>query len=281
MNTSRRELNHTFLRGWRSVASYCRREFSNETQYYDSQSGLHLPKHNETEISIFLDISKQNLGKNSFLPTQLYKEDSSDVPGKLEAMRKEGVAGICLPPITFPRDIRNLQTLHHVAPDGFRFIASMDAMPPADIASSLSIMLEFPDEVGMQSAQEALTTKVQNSFHTTLRLGEAVCDGGNAMSVASRLATMIDNGGGVDWIWITPNSEICDEDDMAELCEELMYLDVAGPTIKSRIIVDSVKEEIIDEMMLMGINKFALKEDFQIDVVEEIAKAQGKRMGEV
>lgn len=53
-------------------------------------------------------------------------------------------------------------------------------------------------------------------------------------------------------------------DDVLALCEELVYLDVTGPTMKSRIIVDlttaaDTKQELMEETMSMGINKFVIQ----------------------
>jgi len=252
---------------------------SNDT-YYDSQSGLHLQKHNEKRISIFLDMSKDNLGPDTLIPSQLYKGNSSDVPEKLQALRQSGVTGMWLPPALFPRDERNLRTLHHIAPPGFRFFVSVASSAPKDLSSSLSIMHEFIATADVDASEElrqSLEQNAQHGMHTTMRLGESVCCDSDAVSTASQLAALIDNSGGVDSIWISP-SRSADADDVSHLCEELMYLDVAGPTMKSRIIIDSVKEEIIDETMLLGINKFVVTKDFQIDIIEEIAKAQGKEV---
>ena len=252
---------------------------SSSDTYYDSQSGLHLQKHNEKRISIFLDMSKDNLGPDTLIPAQLYKGNSPDVPDKLQALRQSGVTGMWLPPALFPRDERNLRTLHHIAPPGFRFFISFASSPPKDLSSSLSIMHEFTgtSEVDASDLRRSLEQNAQHGMHTTMRLGESVCCDSDAVSTASQLAALIDNSGGVDSIWISP-SRSADADDVTYLCEELMYLDVAGPTIRSRIIIDSQKEEIIDETMLLGINKFVVTKDFQIDIIDEIAKAQGKEV---
>lgn len=252
-----------------------RRRFSSDS-YYDSQSGLLLPKHNEKLISVFLDISKETVGRGTRIPAQLYKETRSDIPENLQALQETGVTGLWLPPAQFPRDLRNIKTLHHVAPPGFRFFVAFAGIPPNDLCT-LSIMHEFHADEVTFDVQKSLKYNIQNGFHATLRLGESVWADCDAVSVASRVAALIDKTGGVDCIWITP-SQSADADDVTQWCEELMYLDVAGPTIKSRIIIDSVQEEIIDETMLIGINKFVVKDHFQIDTVDEIAKAQNKEL---
>ena len=51
----------------------------------------------------------------------------------------------------------------------------------------------------------------------------------------------------------------CNADNLVRLCEELSYLDVPGPTIKSRLIVSTLNnEEVIEECLQIGINKYIL-----------------------
>lgn len=212
---------------------------------------------------------------NSFVPAQFYKEDSSsDMPDKLKALAEKGVTGLWLPPAEFPRDVRNLQTLNNIAPPGFRFFATI-VSPLSQPLETLSSLHEFTMGDDQGDLKKTLKKHIANSTNTTLRLGEEVC--GDYMAVASQLATLIDSTGGANFLWLTPPNS-ADEDDVVELCEELMYLDVAGPTIQSRIIIDSLKEEVIDETMLTGINKFVIQDDSQIDLIADIAMAQGKEL---
>lgn len=245
--------------------------------YYDSQSGLHVPIHNEKKISIFLNISNVPTSPQSFVPAQFYKEDSSsDIPDKLQALAEMGITGLWLPPAEFPRDLRNLQSLNNVAPPGFRFFASV-ASPLNKPVKTLSVLNEFQMNADINNLQEIISQHIESGTSTTLRLGKHVCGDSDKMSVASQLATLIDATGGANYLWLTPH-ESADGDDVIELCEELMYLDVAGPTIKSRIVMDSIKEEVIDETMLLGINKFVVEDESQVDVISDVAKAQGKEL---
>ena len=52
----------------------------------------------------------------------------------------------------------------------------------------------------------------------------------------------------------------CNADNLVRLCEELSYLDVPGPTIKSRLIVSTLNnnEDVIEECLQIGINKYIL-----------------------
>ena len=59
----------------------------------------------------------------------------------------------------------------------------------------------------------------------------------------------------------TINNDIdCNADNLVRLCEELSYLDVPGPTIKSRLIVSTLNnnEDVIGECLQIGINKYIL-----------------------
>ena len=63
---------------------------------------------------------------------------------------------------------------------------------------------------------------------------------------ASATANLMDNTGGGEFILLTPRVSEKDDscgDAMVQLCEELSYLDVEGPTIKSRLIVSAMDDD--------------------------------------
>eukprot|EP00934_Nitzschia_sp_Nitz4_P006581 Nitzschia sp. Nitz4//scaffold133_size116822//24170//25009//NITZ4_003797-RA/size116822-processed-gene-0.51-mRNA-1//-1//CDS//3329535366//6571//frame0 len=243
--------------------------------YYDSQSGLHIPHHDEKAIRLILSKASEDTGTDSFIPAQFYKEDaSSEVPDKLESLSKQGVQGLCLPPAKFPRDLRNLQTLCNIAPQFRFFVAST-----ADIGSDLlnvSLLHHF-DMDEPQLLRKVLSSQAQAGNNTTIFLGESVCVQHDSMSIATQLGTLIDSTGAGNFLWLRPPTD-ADGDDVLQLCEELMYLDVAGPTIKSRIIIDSNNEEVIDETMNAGISQFVIHHEDDIDLIESTAKWQGKQI---
>jgi len=240
--------------------------------YYDSQSGLRIPVHNDKEISIFLDKRESN-----FVPQHLYKEDaSSDMPDILKELRDQGIGGVVIPPVHFPRDLRNLQTLSAIAPPNFRFFTSIPSSmanglgntPPSNVSVLVGLQ-EDDSDVLLQEQSE-------RGFHTMLSL-QGILDDASAMSTASRVATILDQGRGGNLLWVSSPSTSVDADELVELCEELMYLDVAGPTIQSRLVVGAHNEDLVDEVMLAGVNKFVLADDFaKVEQVQEIAKWQGK-----
>ncbi len=245
--------------------------------YYDSQSGLHVPVHNEKQISVFLNLSKVPTSSDSFIPAQFYKEDSSsEIPEKLRALTRQGITGLLLPHAQFPRDVRNLQTLNNIAPPGFRFFASVTSALSKPMGT-LTALHEFHMNNDSADLKETLKQHIEIGTSTALRLGKEVCSDSDHMAVASQVATVIDSTSGVDYLLLTP-PDYADEEDVVALCEELIYLDVTGPTIQSRIVIDSCREEVIDETMLAGINKYIVEDDALVDVISDIAKAQGKQL---
>jgi hypothetical protein len=90
---------------------------------------------------------------------------------------------------------------------------------------------------------------------------------------------MIDATGGCDYIWISSEQkETSVADTMVQVCEELVYLDVAGATIKSRLLVDSVNEDMLEDIMFAGVNKYVIDDETEAEIVETVAKDQGKAL---
>jgi DNA-binding NarL/FixJ family response regulator len=63
----------------------------------------------------------------------------------------------------------------------------------------------------------------------------------------------------------------CNADNLIRLCEELSYLDVPGPTIKSRLIVSTLNnnEDVIEECLQIGINKYILDTLYDVDDLDD------------
>lgn len=261
----------------RATSSLIRQLSFHGGAYYDSQSGLHVPVHNEKQITVYLNVSNVPTSSNSFIPAQFYKEDSSsEIPERLWALAQGGISGLWLPPVQFPRDIRNLHTLNNIAPPGFRFFTSITS-PLSQPLENVNTIHEFDFNSDISDLKENLRKHVDNGSRTALRLGKEVCGHSDYMAVASQLATVIDSTGGANYLLLTPPDHV-DEEDVVELCEELIYLDVAGPTIQSRIVIESSREGVIDETMLAGINKYIVDDDSVVDTISDIARAQGKQL---
>ena len=260
--------------------------FSNQcisfSTYYDSQSGLHVEIQNEREISVMLDVSSDQASTSDFVPLQLYKEDSSsDMPDKLIGLKKNGITGAILSPMTFPRDFRNLKTLQHIAPHGFKFFTSTDQNESATSLASYSglSMVEDYNFYGDEENTQSLTTKVKSyvdhGLSTTIKIHAGA---GDPIIVASKIATLIDVTGGADVIWLSSDYK-ADADDMIQMWEELCYLDLPGLPVKSRLMVNVSNDEVVEEAMNAGVNKFVIDNEDQIGLVRDVAEYQGKTVG--
>ncbi|KAL3938708.1 MAG: hypothetical protein SGBAC_006441 [Bacillariaceae sp.] len=248
---------------------------------------MHVPIHNVQEISIILDKSQEDTNlATSFVPAHLYKEDpSSDMPEQLANLHAMGVQGVILPPISFPRDVRNLQTLRNIAPSTeFMFFASakdVQSASPALKDPNLSLVVNFDVEDG--SSNEELNLDDIRST-TTIALLHVGQEDQNPISIANQVATWIDATKGGDFIWV-PCGEGSDSDSLERLCEELSYLDLVGKTVASRLIIggggsnaagSTVSKELVEETMFSGVNKFVVCKEDDISLISEIAEAQGK-----
>jgi hypothetical protein len=254
--------------------------------YYDSQSGLHLPIHKEDEITLIVDKSSNSATTASqndpFVPPQLYKEPWSDMPDKLQALVQRGVHGIRLPPATFPRDVRNLKTLSAIAPSRqyMVFVPVADSQPIPSLPA-VSPVYDYQDLVNSWEDGDTEVVVSSGSSMTTISFGREECANSEPISVANQVATLIDKQKLGDYLWLAPTT--VDADDVIRLYEELIYLDVAGPTIKSRLIIQTSDAELVQEAMMSGINKFVIiseddEDESGIQMVEEIAEELGKQI---
>ncbi|GAX19207.1 hypothetical protein FisN_4Lh208 [Fistulifera solaris] len=76
-------------------------------------------------------------------------------------------------------------------------------------------------------------------------------------------------------IWLSQTPSV-DTDQVLSLCEELMYLDLPGSPVKARLLVNATEEEVVEEVMLLGVNKFVVSQEEQINFVKHITERQGK-----
>ncbi|KAG7359193.1 hypothetical protein IV203_015782 [Nitzschia inconspicua] len=269
---------------------------SSET-YYDSQSGLHIPIHKEQEIRLFLDTTKRKTTASSTnddtplfaIPQHLYKssEEAYEVTDQVQSLLAKGIHGVILPPFQFPRDHRNKKALSTLVPSGFRVLyhhhsreetAALQQQPQTatndDDDDPCSVVLSFHKDNVLNHLEKA----VQNGSHTTLHMQEGTYSDKDAITLANNVASMIDTiGGCCDFLWLSC-SQTQHAEKLVEVCEELIYLDVAGPTIKSRILMDVVNVDVVEDVMFAGVNKFVVQDENQIDMVKATAASQGKQI---
>ena len=259
-----------------SKSALISRQLSGDT-YYDSQSGLHIPVHNEKEIRVFLDVSNTGGDKDPFIPHQLYKrsDEAYEVEDKLRKLVQRGVHGLVLPKFQFPRDARNLAAVSAIAPpDFFLLFSQEDPQPPqsGSMKEKSSCILSFGDG----NVQSKLESLVKDGMHSTLAICESdYMSDTEPITLANNVATMIDKVGGCNFLLLSSkNDESADK--AVDVCEELVYLDVAGPTIKSRLLIDSLNDDVLEDSMFAGVNKFVVDNESDIAVIEGVASSQGK-----
>jgi len=152
-----------------------------------------------------------------------------------------------------------------------------------ELKQYLNLVLEYPHEENSSSQQLETVMSDLVSNHgiiPSLQLRDVSIYKQDAVMVAANIASLLDatTSGGDNMIWITPtmmmvddevgqeqqqqqqqhNNENVQDDDIVQLCEELGYLDVAGPTMKSRLVVAIESKNQVEECLLMGINKFVI-----------------------
>jgi hypothetical protein len=225
------------------------------TTYYDSQSGMHVPVNNENEISLFF-----------------HAQDETGSPVPLQEIQKAGYEGVLLP-LDYDYDKKDSIILFL---DARRM--NKQKMPYPD---HVNILFEYHDSHdGIIDAESdmisALADLVSNdgTIRTSVGLFDSCYFRQDPVMVASGVASLIDKTGtgGIDFIWVQSDKQE-EDDSIVELCQQLAYLDVAGPTIKSRLIVQAQTADQVEECLDIGVNKFV---NCTPEWIHPIVKDQGK-----
>ncbi|CAB9496494.1 expressed unknown protein [Seminavis robusta] len=214
--------------------------------------------------------------------------------GKMTSLvaSRSGLGGVvCLPQVQVPAEL--LSSLDAIAwPQDFTVFLPFTALHQQQQGNNnlqlinsvqsnknVAILFDYGSETSDTSSgsvADDIATCVENSITTAL-----VCrDDGDAMIMASGVAQTLDDTGGGDYVFVV-GERGKHGNDILELCEELSYLDVPGPTMKSRLVVDISNntneecEEAVEECLLLGVNKFAIDED-RLNWLGHFVQAQGK-----
>ena len=127
----------------------------------------------------------------------------------------------------------------------------------------------------VETIQDMISSLVQQQHWTAIacRAGEA-----DALRTAAGVASIIDATTGGDYVHVQGE----EGDTLVELAEELAYLDVEGPTLKARMVVNLTllsdmdeAADVVEECLLSGINKYVVEEDrlpWLVDFVQEQGK---------
>jgi hypothetical protein len=198
-----------------------------------------------------------------------------------------------LPPLQFPRDVRNLTTLATLTPlPDYRILYShtneMTTPPSLHETTNPTSSSRTSRVLSLHQSDlsECLQKRRQDNHHTTLWIQQDDYKKDRAaVSLANHVASIIDElgGNGCDYIWLSVQDDF---DQLLRVCEELIYLDVAGPTIKSRMVLDAWKDdedddEVVEEAMWAGVNKFVIHDVSQVERIEILASEQGKRIDQI
>lgn len=235
------------------------RPFSSKTEYYyDSQSGKHVPVHDETHVNV--------------LVATMVDQDVVISEEQLQAWASQGVSGVKLNPSSF--DFTSL-TKDLSFPEHFKLWIPHGALGDSEPVHTDHAVYEVEyDPENKEQTQSTVADLASANRWSAIVCDEAAVS--DAMLTASGVATILDETKGGDYVYLAgPES-----DAIVELAEELSYLDVEGPTLKARMVIDltrieSEPEEGLEECLMMGINKFVIDPD-RLQWVAELVQEQGK-----
>lgn len=223
---------------------------------------MHVPIHNDQEVSAF--VSVPNGAALSFENIQSWTEN--------------GLRGVSLQPLRHDTSSSLMDTIGALKQSNvLEFLVPLSLLnqhgrEKFQGSQSATVLFEYSPDI--------LTKDIASCEEQSIATSIVCRSGGDldALEMASGVAQLLDDTGGGKYLCVAGD----DSDDIVELCEELSYLDVAGPTMKSRIIVDlpskmeeEALEEAVEEWLLMGINKFILEQE-RLDWFGGAVRDQGK-----
>jgi len=229
---------------------------------------MHVPIHNESEIFVYKH------WVNPYLHLYKNSDDAFEAKEELKALSTVFDGVFLSTPIMHRRDERNLETLYHIAPsEDFIVFAPPIAQEVDKKTSNCVFLCNY-----LETSPDKLQEFKQKVLQTVICLNDEN-NSSEPFELANQIANLMDVSGGGDYVHIASTE---DDDYVIRLCEELSYLDVPGPTMKSRLILDcstESSEELVDEVMMMGVNKFVLHQEEQLqDCIQTVAEEQGKQL---
>jgi hypothetical protein len=244
----------------------------NDTEtYYDSQSGQYVPIHDENKIHGFL------FGMNG--------ENDKSPKVIVDTARSLGLSGSLLPPlIPQKRDIIKPSGgdtwFLHVPPSLYDRLSFDELIQGNANIDCVNICLEYNKEQTADDKLASIMCKVMADYgkhRTSLGIFGAKCYTDDPIMVASEIANIIDATGGCSHVLLSADSSV-ESHNVVSLCEELSYLDVPGPTVKSRLVVQAIDKEQLEECLQMGVSKFLLADDDgeSLNMLESVVNYVGK-----
>jgi hypothetical protein len=258
------------------------RHLGSDGSYYDSQSGRHVPFHDERKINAYL---RSSIDCVEIVEAALLHS--------MDSVKALGVAGSVLTlPQQQPNELRLLEALSNIGepksvdenactffirlPISHRFSSAQLRHTPANV----NFCFEYMSEVTSITPFANGSTTSIGIFHPKYYIDV------DPISVASEVANLIDKTGSISYIVLDPTVQppaetqsytICD-DEMVRLCEELAYLDVVGPTIKSRLVVPGRNPDHIEECLSIGISKYIVDDVDCLEILRDVVDDAGKEL---
>ena len=244
---------------------------TNQGTYYDSQSGQHVPIHDEDKIYGYL------IGNN--------KNSTKSPKDLVQNAKSMGLSGTLLPPmIPQKRDVIDPSAgdtwFLHLPPTLYDRLSFDEVVDGNKLIECANLCFEYDGKQGNAEKVSDMIHRVKNDYRNRVSVGifNADCYTEDPIMVASDIANIIDTTGCCSHVLLSPE-DFVDPDDLRSLCEELSYLDVPGSTVKSRLVVQAMSEEQLEECLQMGASKFLVQEDGEhnnIDVLERVVSSVGK-----
>jgi len=254
-----------------SLRLLMRRQFSDQemgttktTTYYDSQSGQHVPIHDERKVSIFLSLEESSIHSES-----------------LGSLLESGVSGVSMRSLSsdVSPDVSNILANLKASTPGFRFFLPASLEYNLQTKNVVSI-LEYMDGETDSLKQTIANLQKEGRTSETAILCQDSADG-DAVQTATAVADIIDSTGAGDYVFVV-GQRMKRGSDIVELAEELSYLDVEGPTMKSRLVIDLSQntnqeaEEALGDCLDMGVNKFVI-DDERLKWIDHFVRDQAEK----
>ena len=261
--------------------------------YYDSQSGQHVSIHNERKITAYLrsSIDDEEIARGGDALLKL-----------LDAAKALGAAGSVLKLPQKPRQdggtgnelwlleaLGNInkstpvdETLFIRLPMSHKFSSAQLLRTPANV----NLCFEYTGEVTSFNPFANGSRTSVGIFHPKYYIDM------DPISLASEVANLIDktacegSPGSISYIVLDPTVQHSADtesykiwdDELVRLCEELSYLDVTGPTIKSRLVVPAHNPDHIQECLGIGISKYIVDDAECLEILGDVVEEAGKEL---
>ena len=239
--------------------------------YYDSQSGQHVPIHDENKIHGYL------IGNN--------KNSTKSPKDVVQSAKSMGLSGTLLPPIIpQKRDVIDPSAgdtwFLHLPPSLYERLSFDEIVDGNKLIECVNLCFEYDGKQGSAEKLSDIIHRVRDDYGNRVSVGvfNADCYAEDPIMIASDIANIIDATGCCSQVLLSPEG-VVDPDDLRSLCEELSYLDVPGPTVKSRLAVQVMNEEQVEECLQMGASKFLVQDNGDhLDLLERAVNSAGKEL---